>query len=282
VINGANGRTFGQLMLDFSGVPVAAVAPTPAGATATPTGAATEADPLARLLSFCRKNPEATGADWYAALQARAFPSDLSTGALKQLEMGVTVQPSCNVLPGNTPRAIVLHYTDGALDASLSEFKTPHKTSSHYLIDRDGSVYQVVPEKMMAFHVSCYGDRSTCLPSCPICENDAGRFKEPYEQSIGIELVNNGSVAPGSFLGDIYEDYSNAFGYRYWEDYPAAQLESLKVLVADIRARWDIPWEMVLGHSRVNTKPDPGPALNLFWPRYGNPPRAPIFDNTRP
>jgi hypothetical protein len=38
-----------------------------------------------------------------------------------------------------------------------------------------------------------------------------------------------------------------------------------------------IPPEMVVGHYRVNEKSDPGPALNLFWERPGNPPRPAIF-----
>jgi N-acetyl-anhydromuramyl-L-alanine amidase AmpD len=89
-------------------------------------------------------------------------------------------------------------------------------------------------------------------------------------------------VDPKFFNGNIYEDYMVAFGYRFWEDYPPAQIESLKVLVQDIRARWNIPWDMVMGHYRINKKDDPGPALNLFWPRYGYPSRPPIFDITQP
>jgi len=35
--------------------------------------------------------------------------------------------------------------------------------------------------------------------------------------------------------------------------------------------------DMVMGHYRINTNSDPGPALNLFWDRYGNPFRKAIF-----
>ena len=59
------------------------------------------------------------------------------------------------------------------------------------------------------------------------------------------------------------------------------QIEALRVLIYDIMARWDIPLANVIGHSRIQlNKNDPGPALNLTWERYGDPPREPIFSPT--
>lgn len=205
------------------------------------------------------------------------FPMNLSADTQAQLPAPVVIKPSCNVRPKNEPRAIILHFTRGPLTGAIDTFQKDENTSAHYIIDRDGSVYQVVPEELGAYHVSCYGLRSNCVPSCPICEDTAGKFVEPATQSIGIELVNQGQVIADSFKGSIYEDYSMSFNYRYWEDYPAAQIKSLVLLVNDIRKRWNIPLDMVMGHYRINTNSDPGPALNLFWDRYGNPPRKAIF-----
>lgn len=205
------------------------------------------------------------------------FPIDLSLETQAALPGPVILKPSCNVRPNNQPRAIILHFTRGPLDAAISTFQKDENTSSHYIIDRDGTVVQVVPENLGAYHVSCYGLRSNCVASCPICEGPDGLFVEPATQSIGIELVNQGQVLVDTFKGPIFEDYSMSFNYRYWEDYPEAQIRSLVLLVNDIRARWNIPLDMVMGHYRINTNSDPGPALNLFWDRYGNPPRKAIF-----
>jgi N-acetyl-anhydromuramyl-L-alanine amidase AmpD/peptidoglycan/xylan/chitin deacetylase (PgdA/CDA1 family) len=205
------------------------------------------------------------------------FHNDISPQTQAALPAQVILKPSCNVRPTNQPRAIILHFTRGPLDAAISTFQKDNNTSAHYIIDRDGKVYQVVPENLGAYHVSCYGLRSNCVASCPICEGTDGLFVEPATQSIGIELVNQGQVLFGSFKGLIYEDYSMSFNYRYWEDYPEAQIKSLVLLVEDIRGRWGIPLDMVMGHYRINTNSDPGPALNLFWDRYGNPPRKAIF-----
>jgi len=205
------------------------------------------------------------------------FPSDLSQATLAQLPAPMRIVASCNIRPINQPRAIVLHFTRGPLLSAIVTFQKLNNTSIHYIIDRDGTVVQLVPEALGAFHVSCYGTRSNCVASCPICEDANGKFVEPATQSIGIELVNQGQVLPESFKGPIYEDYQMAFNYRYWEDYPEAQIKSLILLVNDIRQRWNIPMDMVIGHYRINNNTDPGPALNLFWDRYGNPPRFAIF-----
>jgi N-acetyl-anhydromuramyl-L-alanine amidase AmpD/peptidoglycan/xylan/chitin deacetylase (PgdA/CDA1 family) len=206
------------------------------------------------------------------------FKVDLSPEVQAALPAPVKLIPSCNIRPTNNPRSIVLHGTRGPLTGAITSFQKLDNTSAHYIIDRDGTVIQLVPESLGAYHVTCYGARSICLPSCPICDDQDGNFIEPATQSIGIELVNAGTVTdPDTFDGTIYEDYPLAFGYRYWDDYPEAQIRSLILLVNDIRERWDIPLDMVVGHYRINTNTDPGPALNLFWDRYGNPPRPAFF-----
>jgi N-acetyl-anhydromuramyl-L-alanine amidase AmpD len=235
------------------------------------------------LIDYCDSN-QVDSSQWRFSLNQVTFPSDISKEAQEKLPNRVAIRPSCNYGLQNQPRAIVLHYTEGPLDATISTFQQPHNSSAHYVIDRDGKVYQIVPERFAAFHVNCYGNRNLCIPSCPVCDNSNGNFVEPRTQSIGIELVNLGHVDPRFYIGNssesnngIFEDYNDSFGYRFWEDYPQAQIHSLQILVEDIRARWNIPLNMVMGHSRINNNADPGPALNLFWFRYGYPPREVIF-----
>lgn len=228
------------------------------------------------LLEFCGQS-QVDSALWRYRLNQLTFMSDVSANAQEQLSDDVRIVPSCNFALENEPRAIVLHYTEGSLEATISTFQQPYNSSAHYVIDRDGRVYQLIPERFAAFHVTCYGNRNLCIPSCPICSDQSGNFIEPRTQSIGIELVNQGHIDPRYFKGEIYEDYSNAFGYRFWEDYTMAQIESLKILTEDITARWEIPNSMIIGHSRINNNVDPGPALNIFWQRYGFPSRIPVF-----
>ncbi len=78
--------------------------------------------------------------------------------------------------PGVVPDAIVLHATTGPARPSLNWLANPNSgVSIHYLIDRDGTVYQMVEEAMRAWHAG------------PSDFNGRSRWNE---FSIGIELVN--------------------------------------------------------------------------------------------
>jgi peptidoglycan/xylan/chitin deacetylase (PgdA/CDA1 family) len=274
VLYAAGGKTFGE-MISEAGGSVPPVPPTPAPtASATPSAA----DAEAYFAACAEVDKIADASQRLYALNRLSFPLDAGADAQSQLSAPILLKPSCNVARGNVPRGIVLHTTRGTLQATLNEFQRPQNTSAHYVIDRNGQIYQLVPEGLGAYHASCGGSRSVCLPSCPLCEGPDGKFLEPYLQSVGIELVNDGQLPhPETYTGLIYEDYLMSFGYRYWEDFPEAQLQSLIILVNDIRARWGIPLDLVVGHYRINYKTDPGPALNISWRRVGNPPRAPIF-----
>lgn len=116
---------------------------------------------------------------------------------------------------------IVLHHT--ALKSSeevFKIFKNPKlEVSSHYLIDRDGTIFQFVEEEEKAWHagVSFWGNRTGI--------ND---------YSIGIELDNNGE-----------EDFSHEL------------MESLVELCHDIRSRHDIKHILAHGDVAPGRKVDP-------------------------
>jgi peptidoglycan/xylan/chitin deacetylase (PgdA/CDA1 family) len=292
VIYGSGGLTFPQLMAENSTVAepaeipstLAAETPAPASASEVQTPAPTAAFDSTQYYRDCMKISGIQNAmDYLLGLDQLSFPADLSSEAQALLEKPLTVLPSCNTERGNQPRAIVLHATRAELGPTLSEFRRLAGASAHYVIDRDGQVYQLIPETLAAYHVSCFGSRAYCVASCPVCDTPEGIFREPYLQSVGIEMINLGQIVnPAGFGGMLYEDYLMSYGFRFWEDYPEAQLESLRVLVEDIRSRWGIPYSMVIGHYRINEKTDPGPALNLFWERNGDPPRPPVFSTPEP
>jgi N-acetylmuramoyl-L-alanine amidase len=123
---------------------------------------------------------------------------------------------------------IVLHYT-GMADgpAALARLTDPQaRVSAHYMVEEDGAVFALVPEARRAWHAGVSFWRG---------ETDINAA------SVGVEIVN-----PGHELG-----------YR---PFPAAQIESVIDLLTDIRSRWTIPDDRILGHSDVapDRKTDPG------------------------
>jgi N-acetylmuramoyl-L-alanine amidase len=126
------------------------------------------------------------------------------------------------------PDILVLHYTGmRAGPEALDRLRDPEaKVSSHYMIEEDGRIFRLVPEERRAWHagVSYWkGERNI---------NGA---------SIGIEIVNPG----------------HEFGYR---PFPDIQIAAVIEVVADIRTRWQIPNDKIVGHSDVapGRKDDPG------------------------
>ena len=115
-------------------------------------------------------------------------------------------------------------------DEALDRLCAPeHEVSAHYLIHRDGRVFQLVEEDMRAWHAGAGTWRGQCdINSC----------------SIGIELDNDGA-----------------------SPFSEPQMAQLDSLLSDIMARWSIGPEGVIGHSDMapDRKADPG--LRFPWSR---------------
>ena len=132
---------------------------------------------------------------------------------------------------GQVPSLIVLHYT--AMDSAEAAIErlcaVEHQVSAHYLIDRDGTVTRMVPEDRRAWHAGAGAWRG---------------IADVNSHSIGIELDND-ACSP----------------------FPEAQMRSLDALLRDVRRRWGIPKENVIGHSDCapGRKSDPGPLFD--WRR---------------
>lgn len=204
-----------------------------------------------------------------------------------------------NCSPGNRKasdiKQIVIHYTAGSnAGGPKDEFWNFNKslssrTSAHYIVDRNGSIYQIVNDKDLAWHA---GVRSVS----PL---------DSYENAtttIGIELVNWGWVTLNNGKYYTYGSWEYATSssrqifdnltawspngslssYRYWEDFPAEQISSLNDLVDELVAKYDVQKVLyspniidyeesesslnnfvgILGHSVITDyKWDPGPAF---------------------
>jgi len=115
---------------------------------------------------------------------------------------------------------IVLHATVGSYDDSLAWLRNPQsKASTHYLIDRDGAITQLVVDDMAAWHAGRSGWRNR-------------NSKQIQEASIGIELVNTNS---GS------------------DPYPAVQVESCRLLCRDKVATHRIVRLDLVRHADIAT-----------------------------
>jgi N-acetylmuramoyl-L-alanine amidase len=139
--------------------------------------------------------------------------------------------PACNAeerRDGLGPDLLLLHYT-GMTDAEAAVrwLTCPEsRVSCHYLIDGDGGIVQMVPERLRAWHAG---------------EASWAGVRDINSCSIGIEIHNPG-------IGHGYEPFGEA------------QMVAVVALCQDIVKRRGIRPERVLGHSDVAPlrKDDPG------------------------
>lgn len=149
---------------------------------------------------------------------------------------GMIDRPSPNHDARSRPVSmIVLHYTDmlSAEEAIVRLCDPAAGVSCHYLVSKAGGVVRMVAEERRAWHAGKSYWRG---------------ISNVNDDSVGIELDNPGHLN----------------GYR---PYPDAQIETLILLIADIKARHGITRGNVVGHSDIapTRKRDPG---ELFpWSR---------------
>lgn len=147
------------------------------------------------------------------------------------MQAGVIWHASPNHGPrrdGLRPQLVVLHYTAmSSAAAALARLCAPEaEVSAHYLIDRDGTCWQLVAEEARAWHAG------------------AGQWaglSDINSRSIGIELVNTGA-----------------------EPFALPQVRTLERVLAGILARWQIAPVDVIGHADMapDRKSDPGPRFD--------------------
>ena len=160
-----------------------------------------------------------------------------------------------------TPTLIVLHDTAGRVErgSSVNWFKSDEcATSAHVVVERDGTITQMVPFNRKAFHAgaSAWKGRASC-----------NGF------SIGIEIVNPGKLdkdgrawfhkkTEKGFAG-IQKFSTKAHGVGWWLPYTPEQIETVTNLCKALVAVY--PIEDITTHWAVSPrrKIDTGPLFPL-------------------
>ena len=127
------------------------------------------------------------------------------------------------------PNFVIIHHTtnDNA-DQALRTLTDPARgVSAHYLVGRNGTVYQLVDERARAWHAGA---------------SKWGSETDVNSSSLGIELDNNGH-----------------------EPFPEAQISALLALLADIQNRYRIPRTNFLGHADVAPRRKVDPSGYFPW-----------------
>ena len=160
---------------------------------------------------------------------------------------------------------IIVHQTGGSTAASsLSSYKNAGASGAHFLIERDGTVYQTASMYKKTWHVGKLRARCLVEQRCtpvelaalkkfnPTAENKQEKAKQvpdrypSNDDSVGIELV-------GKVLANgVYEPVT------------AAQNASLRWLVSEIQTTLGVAVTEVFRHPEVSRK-NPSEAQSAKW-----------------
>jgi N-acetylmuramoyl-L-alanine amidase len=165
------------------------------------------------------------------------------------------------------PRYLIIHYTAGrSAEGAASWLCNPKaKAAAHLVIGRDGSIVQLVPFDVVAWHAGASA-----------WQDGGKRIVGLNRHSIGIELDNPGrltrrgdrwrSLALGTEYADadvIEATHKNERRPSGWHVYPAEQLDVLFEVCAALAEQYSL--RDVMGHDDIapGRKADPGPAFPM-------------------
>jgi len=149
----------------------------------------------------------------------------------------------------------------------IIEIFTEYTVSAHYLIGRDGTIYNFVPENRVAFHAG-----KGTVPWAPERNNKLNHY------SIGIEMLNVGSQEDMKiFMSPVkYKEFAEA--HPDWIGYTNAQYAALGQLLKEIQGRnpaIKFDRKHIVGHNEyagAKRRTDPGTTFD--WSRIGLPPKS--------
>lgn len=129
------------------------------------------------------------------------------------------------------PNYVVIHHTaQDSLQQTLRTFTVPHaQVSAHYVIGRDGEVYQMLSDYVRAWHAGA---------------GKWGSVTDLNSVSLGIELDNNGS-----------------------EPFSEAQIYSLLNVLDTLKRKYNIPTANFIAHSDIAPTRKVDPSAFFPWKR---------------
>jgi N-acetylmuramoyl-L-alanine amidase len=194
-------------------------------------------------------------------------------GVLKDARVKAAIAKTIERGKMDAVHGIIVHQTGGAsAQSSLESYKKAKANGAHFLIDKDGTIYQTASLHQRTWHVGKLKARCLLDASCEPAELKAYKKFDPAgmnereakksvplrfpsnEDSVGIELV--GQALPA--------DPRKPAGELVYEAVTAEQNASLKWLVGELVRLLGVPLTEIFRHPDVSWK-NPSEAKSAAW-----------------
>lgn len=183
------------------------------------------------------------------------------------------ISPTIERGPMETVRGLIVHQTGGATaQSSLDSYKRASANGAHFLIEKDGTIYQTASIKKQTWHIGKLKSRCMLEARCTAAEKKLNAKFSPSlenkremkktvparfpsnQDAIGIELVGE-ALPRGAGIPEEKKTY---------EAVTDAQNESLGWLVRELAVTLNIPLTEVFRHPMVSRK-NPSEASTAKW-----------------
>lgn len=183
------------------------------------------------------------------------------------------IRPSIERGPMKVVRGLIVHQTGGATaQSSLDSYQRASANGAHFLIDKDGTIYQTASIKRQTWHVGKLKSRCMLEARCSTAEQKLNATFAPSlenkremrkvvpdrfpsnQDAIGIELVGE-ALPRGAAIPEEKKTY---------EPVTEAQNKALRWLVRELSVTLNIPLTEVFRHPTVSRK-NPSEASTAKW-----------------
>jgi N-acetyl-anhydromuramyl-L-alanine amidase AmpD len=164
---------------------------------------------------------------------------------------------------GDMPKVsgIIVHQTDSpTARATLNSYASPKANGAHFLIDKDGTVYQTASVYKRTYHVGKLRSRCYVEMRCTPAEmkanakwNPDATYRRELKKSVPDRYPSNDDAIGIEIVGKAYPSKENPKN-KVYEPVTARQQQSLKWLIDEISQTLKVPLTEIFRHPTVSHK----------------------------
>jgi N-acetyl-anhydromuramyl-L-alanine amidase AmpD len=177
------------------------------------------------------------------------------SGRVQNSKIKLAISPAIEHGEMNEIHGIIVHQTDSATaQSTLNGYKAPKPNGAHFLIDKDGTIYQTASVYKKTHHVGFIKSRCIAEHSCTPVELKALQGKR-----VGAQI---GQVEKKKTFPKRYPFNNDSIGIEnvslakngVYESLTAQQQASLSWLINELTQTLKVPMTEIFRHSEVSWK----------------------------
>jgi N-acetyl-anhydromuramyl-L-alanine amidase AmpD len=195
-----------------------------------------------------------------------------ATGVLKSSRVTPAIANTIERGKMAAVRGIIVHQTGGASARStLDSYKRADANGAHFLVDKDGTIYQTASLFQRTWHVGKLKARCLLENNCEPAEITAykkfdptGMHQRESKKSVPQRFPSNEDSVGIELVGQALPDPQNPTGDPIYEAVTEAQNLSLQWLIGELTRLLAVPLTEIFRHPVVSRK-NPTEAQSASW-----------------